>query len=846
MKKVIKRGIVLVIMLALMITGIGGAAVAKAADTGFEQMFVAEDSSSTVTVSAGETRPVMIKALFKGGMLDNISGLNIGPAHNATTFPFICKNVKILDSVGTNEIPGIFSTGQIVMFSFDITVDDTAKLGTYQASVCLSGNTYFDSQFDSLSNDTVFTFSIIVADEKEPAQLVVDNVNYNVSKPAPGATFDLILKIKNEGEIAAYNSYLSLTLDDTNGLVPGYKVDSHKLGKLEGGASTSITLPVTVLPTATPGIVKIPVTLTCQYLDGGSDSFTRNIYVTINDEKSTTADEAKLTLQETDNIIKIKAGKTTSIDLKFKNEGGAAAEDITGKITDGTSVAGGILPGYIDDACQLGTLKAGKTDTLSIPIKVTDGASSGLNEIKVEIAYMSNRVRNSKTYTFYLDIEGGKQQEESRDGFLSLENVAQSPTNPVAGGKISLSFDIKNDGNGTATDVRVSSSGFSSTGFEPADADPVYEVGNIASGSKKSYSLKLNVGKDIPDGINPASIRLTYLDASGATHTQDFTLYVFNVISEASDGDSTSRPKLIISSYNTDRKELKAGSEFELIVEFTNTHSSKAAKNIMITFAQDEGVFEPSQGSNSIYIKSIAAGENYSAMIPMKVKTNVATGTYDIKVNVKYDYDDMAKVDMENGGAEENYTVKLSAIENLRPAIQNIYSENWEGVYANTDLSMYFEFYNMGMSSLNNVYVTVEGDFALSNNSEMKYVGSLQSYSSEYVDLSVVPQHEGYCEGTLVVHFEDSTGAEYTTTASFSEDVQPQQTDDFEFDDGGLGWEGPDMGGEMPAEEDETIMPVWLFAVICAALLGIGFGVTYGIIIKVKRTKLTRRLEEEE
>lgn len=833
-------------MLALLFTGIGGAAVAKAADAGFEQMFVAEDSSSTVTVSAGETRPVMVKAVFKRWSLDNISGLNIGPLHDAATFPFTCKNVKILDSVGTNEISRVDSIGQIVVFSFDLSVDDTAKLGTYQASVCLSGNTFFDDGPDSLVNDTVFNFSIIVADEKEPTQLVVDNVNYNVSKPAPGATFDLILKIKNEGEITAYNSYISLELDDKNGLIPGYKVDSHKLGKLEGGASTSITLPITVLPTTAPGIVKIPVTLTYKNLDGEGDQVTRNIYITINDEKKVITDDAKLTLQETENIIKVKAGKTTSIDLKFKNEGGAAAEDITGKFVNGVSVSGGIIPGYIDDVCELGTLKAGKTDTLSIPINVTDDATSGLNEIQVEIAYMSNRIRNSKTYTFYLDVEGGKQQEESRDGFLSLENVAQSPTNPVAGGKISLSFDIKNDGNGTATDVRVSSSGFSSTGFEPADADPVYKVGNIGAGEKKTYALKLNVGKDIPDGINAANINVTYLDAGGTTHTQDFTLYVFNVISGASDGDSTSRPKLIISSYNTDRKELKAGSEFELVVEFTNTHSSKAAKNIMITFTQDEGVFEPSQGSNSIYIKSIPAGENYEAMLPMKVKTNVATGTYDVKVNVKYDYDDMAKVDTENGGAEENYAVKLSAVENLRPAIQNIYSENWEGVYANTDLSMYFEFYNMGMSSLNNVYVTVEGDFALSNNSEMKYVGSLQSYSSEYVDLSVVPQHEGYCEGTLVVHFEDSTGAEYTTTANFSEDVQPQQTDDFEFNDGGFEWDDSGFGDGMQAEEDETIMPVWLFAVICAALLGIGFGVTYGIIIKVKRTKLTRRLEEEE
>jgi len=167
----------------------------------------------------------------------------------------------------------------------------------------------------------------------------------------------------------------------------------------------------------------------------------------------------------------------------------------------------------------------------------------------------------------------------------------------------------------------------------------------------------------------------------------------------------------------------------------------------------------------------------------------------------------MSQVDAEAGGVKEDNTIKLNAIENARPVVQNInIGAGMDTPTEGTSIAMAFDFYNMGKSTLNNVYATVSGDFSL-DSSEMFYIGSVTAGNSVIDnEPSVIPAFAGTCSGVLTIHYEDSNGNEKTV----------------DFD-----------------------VPKWAFITGEIALFIAAALITRAIMIKRKKAELIRKDEEE-
>jgi hypothetical protein len=171
----------------------------------------------------------------------------------------------------------------------------------------------------------------------------------------------------------------------------------------------------------------------------------------------------------------------------------------------------------------------------------------------------------------------------------------------------------------------------------------------------------------------------------------------------------------------------------------------------------------------------------------------------------------MSQVDAEAGGVKEDNTIKLNAIENARPVVQNInIGAGMDTPTEGTSIAMAFDFYHMGKSTLNNVYATVSGDFSL-DSSEMFYIGSVTAGNSVIDnEPSVIPAFAGTCSGVLTIHYEDSNGNEKTVDFDIpATEVMPVA------DFGGMDFGGGDFGGMdgyMPDEEPaKEIVPKWAF-----------------------------------
>ena len=671
----------------------------------------------------------------------------------------------------------------VVYFDFDVVADEELKIGYDTINIVGTGFELDNSNYDSpYTNHTLNLLDVSTYNgkEKSPAYLSITSIDYVKDNMMPGQSGNIVFTVKNEGEIRILNSYMILNFKES-GIIPDYTVEKVKIGDLAAGASKNITVNIKLLDSARAGLQEISATLYGKNRKGEEiGPFTQSLYVTIKGNVSENKDKSpSLSLTTEDNYGELKRGEKMTIPVKIKNDGSAAAKSVTISITEGVGPTMGITKDYTSNEMSVGDIAAGKTATVKIPITVSEDVAAGLHEFAFEVKYKDSDgiEKTPVTMSMYLEAKPKPEEDKKPDlyNYIDIHNVSQSPSSPESGGKVSVSFEITNNGNGAVKNLRVYGMSLSSSGFEPITNEPYQKVGDIAAGSSKKTSMVFKVGENITSGTNTLTIGYEYIDENGDKKSDSASLYILNIVGKKDEqSKDVGRPKLIISDYATDNTILKAGETFDFSFSIKNTHQTKAAKNIKITISQLEGIFSPAAGTNIFYVDSIAAGQVSVQTINLKTRADAVTGDYDLMIRLEYEYDDMSDTDREKGGVSEDNTIKLRATENYRPVIENIYIDAWQGCYVGVPIDMNFEFYNMGKSTLGNVYITVEGDFALANNSQMSYVGAIQGYGQEFINPQVVALVEGDAVGILTVHFEDSNGDEVTLSQEFSQYVQSQ------------------------------------------------------------------------
>lgn len=835
-----------------------------------------------IVIEPGEIRHYVVPIKYAAGtmQINSIKAESDNPNLQIT-------NIKIVsptrENVGDDYSETYIDQGKIYNLEFDVTASTSLKIG--YNSISFFGNFTLQYTEGLYLDELILTLTTYTSKELKPVEIIVDKAIYDEKELYPGNSFTMKLVLKNIGESKAVSTFLNMNFGGS-GLTPNYKVENIDVGTIGAGDTKTIEVPVTVLKTATPGFYDISASISCKDSEGSEKGpFVRTMYITVNkaNEEQVKTESPVISLSTSDNYIVLQPDSEDTLNVTVKNEGKADAYDVKLSVVSGLDTSIGITKAFTTDSIAVGNIKAGESKEVEVPIRVAKNFGAGLYEIQMAAAYKDEKENEKTSSNMTMYVKGASVIDPEKKTAVSIGNVSQSPESPKAGEKVTVSFDVINDGTADITNVKVAGTGLSSSGFEPVSSEPYKKVGTIKAGTKSRVSMTFKVGKNIAEGFNTLNVTCEYTDASGITNTESAGLYVLNIKNESKTDEGTqknSKPKLIINRYSTEpiidpatleeaedpdkmMRELKAGGTFYFRYTLKNTHATKAAKNIKITLEQAEGVFSPTEGSNIFYIDQIAAGETSEQEVILKTRSDVATGDYNVNIKVEYEYDDMSEVDTERGGVTDDNTIKLHAVENYRPEIENIYIEAYDGCYVGQPVDLSFEFYNMGKSTLGNVYVTIEGDFELANNSTKTYVGAVAGYGQEYVNPQIVPLVPGEATGTVVVHFEDSNGDEQIKTAEFSTYVMGGE--DFgDFGDfGDIDWGnlsgnfyGPDFGdngefgedGEFNPDGEEAKkilgLPVWLFIVICASVAVIIVVVIIVIVVKKKKNK--KLLEDDE
>lgn len=549
------------------------------------------------------------------------------------------------------------------------------------------------------------------------------------------------------------------------------------------------------------------------------------------------------------------AGEEVSISFTLKNEGELEAMGVY-VFADYYEYDKILTPVYTPLTQKAGNMPMGKQCTMEIKYKIDENAETQRIKIPLSITYKTANGENGTSGNAYLYLYvQGKEAAPTptptptpvpvqEKVLLLLNNVKQSPSKPKAGENLKVSFYLENAGTADVSNVKISATGLSSAGFEPINSEPYQYVGQIKAGKKQKVELTLKVGENIPEGLNVLNLQYSYdieTFSGEQTQTETVTLYILDVQNPEESEVSISRPKLMVSNFYTDVEEVKAGSVFDFTFELMNTNESINAKNIKVTVSGASNAFSVTAGGNSFFVNEIKAQETAPITINLKASAAVTTGAYPINIKIEYEYEGMVATATYSGEVVEE-EILLQVKENLRPSVENIYLGWGDNPIINQAITMNFEFYNMGKSTLNNTYVTVEGDFMLANGSNSYYIGNISAGMPEYVEFDVIPLVEGNAVGKMIIHMEDSNGDEVTMEKEFTSYVVGETSwEDPGYYDPGYydpGYSDPTM----PVDGDaaEPILPLWMFLCIQGAILVIVIPVTRAIRLAVYRKKIKK------
>lgn len=825
-----KRIMAVILTAVLMVAGLAGGGITADAESTIQ---ITGGATRNIEAEPGKVTHVKLPIVAVGEYILNPS-VTAEPESGA---PFSVTGVKLTKDNLEGTVPGI-STYEATNLEFDVDVKDTAKIKDYGLTFTF---TYNGANEEGMATTYKIPLdvNIQILTEKTPSQLTIDQIRYDENLVAIGGSFDLSFQVKNEGEIKALNTFVSIDYGDT-GMVPGYTLESIKVGDLTEGVLQNVHIPINVLPTATEGLKTLKVNMTYKDSDGTEYSTSRNLYITILKNGTGDVNDANLILESSTYSDGILAGSDLTLQAVLTNNGAETARDVSVSIVSGVGVENSIIPDFTGDAIAVSNIEAGESRKVKIPLIITKDASSGLRAITLQVKYLNSEDKQcTAVTTVYVSVAAAASTEIKNE--IAINGVTQSPSEPVAGERMSVSFTIENKGTGAISDVKMSAKNLSSTGFEPVSSEPYQNVGTIEAGSGRNVTMNFMVGSNIAEGMNTLTLTCTYTDASGAEHSEDTTVYILNVVNNSG---TVGRPRLIISNFSTvpdpEKGDLRAGSQFEFVLEIENTHASVSARNIKVTLSQAENIFTVTEGSSSIFISSIAPGETSTNTFRMKVKNDATTKAYPLEITIQYDYDGMRQTETSDGSETVKETLNLQAVENARPDVQNIIVGTWELPTVNQSTTMNFDFYNKGQSTLNNVEFRLEGDFQFESGPNYTYyLGNIQGGSAEYGDISVIPLVEGTAYGKLICMFEDSNGDQQEISFDFEATVQGEYIPEYPEDPGTL---YPTDPVDQPKD---PILPLWMFLCIQAGILIIGIPVTRKIVLALYRRRLMKQEEEE-
>ena len=292
---------------------------------------------------------------------------------------------------------------------------------------------------------------------------------------------------------------------------------------------------------------------------------------------------------------------------------------------------------------------------------------------------------------------------------------------------------------------------------------------------------------------------------------------------------STSVPRVIVTGFSTEPGEVRAGSNFKLVVHLKNTSSRTGVSNMLFDFqapssgseaAAEAPAFLPASGSSSIYLDSIPAGGTKDISIELNARADLVQKPYSISMSMKYE--DSAAAQYE---AQSSLAIPVRQEARFEFSRMQIAPDT---VSVGEEVNISCSLYNLGRVKMYNVKARFEGKMI---DTQEQFIGNLDAGATGTIDAIVTAKKatKGTEECKLVLTYEDDAGNVSTSEQKFQMTVLEEAA----VEDAGMMPEAvPEEGGS------PGILAAVVLAVIAAA--------AGGTVAFIKRRKKKNHEAEEE
>ena len=436
---------------------------------------------------------------------------------------------------------------------------------------------------------------------------------------------------------------------------------------------------------------------------------------------------------------------------------------------------------------------------------------------------------------------------QSTVDYLAVGNVYDAPVAKHGEGVV-LILPILNLGTETLTNVIVTpviSNSVKEWPFEISRTGYAEEIGEIpgshnmeeAYANHREVRYALATRQDVLSGYYKLDFNVVY-EREGKPEKAVLSTYVkaigasgSGMVDEDGDGSKTSVPRIIVTGFETEPKDVFAGTTFLLKIHVKNTSSRTAVSNVEFdleaaTEGKDENTlyasFLPTSGSNSIYVPSIPIGGETELTMEMTAKADLVQKPYAIDMTMKYED--------EKYNAYENKTSlsvpvkQLSRIEYGTPEVLP------ESITIGSQANVVFSVYNTGKTTLYNVKVRFEDETVSGGE---YYVGKLESGATGNVDTMVTGEAVTMDDGMIktIISYENDAGEVTEVETQIPLYVTEEMMDEMDYM----------PAGDVPEQSSRLPLVLGIAAAVIVAVV-----IAVILIVRSRKKKKAKRQQEED
>jgi len=478
------------------------------------------------------------------------------------------------------------------------------------------------------------------------------------------------------------------------------------------------------------------------------------------------------------NPVQVRPGQEFVVTIEVYNNGSRAAENTLVLFPGGTFLPVG------ENGHLVGQVHINHTFTLSQRMRVPQEVSNGVQTLQVNIA--ANDWSGS-TYNFSQPVSvevigassGAPATGKPR---LVIENAVTTPEVIAPGAPFSLTLQLSNRGNRSATNIMV---GADPTLVIPTQGGNLTPAGNLRINETLTVtlSLLLKPGKD--GGRQGLLVTLECGDYSGGGYSEQQTIGIMV------DTSLANRPQLLVEGYHTFPEMISPGDNFSLTLTISNVGGGEAQR-LTLALGGEEGeqlgAFVPLDGSNLSFIPRIGAGETEYVVVQLMAAGNAETRAHNLPVALAYDT---------GGGTREKSTQRISLLVYRRPQFKVSFYRPVEGTaMMGQPFPLPIELVNTGAARFNIPTFEVTGEGVEFLGESSTFVGNLDPGGSWTLDATAMAFAPGPLELTVNIHYIDDRNQTQIMSQTLTVDVME-------------GWmpengEGGENGGGMPMPQPET------------------------------------------